>query len=183
MQEATVTNKTQQNEKNSLTTDDLVLMIGEKEVNLFQTRKIINSLKDKINELTQQNQLQNEYIKRLQSDINNNVSDKTSENEELKDKIEKLKTELKEIQDNNTKLKTELKEIQDNNTKLKTEHNIVVKKLNKRITNLRLQLNKQEEDNEFDTYNKTLNGLTKEHDEDIEIIDEDENIEIKDGLI
>jgi chromosome segregation ATPase len=169
MQEATVTNKTQQNEKNSLTTDDLVLMIGEKEVNLFQTRKIINSLKDKINELTQQNQLQNEYIKRLQSDINNNVSDKTSENEELKDKIEKLKTELKEIQ--------------DNNTKLKTEHNIVVKKLNKRITNLRLQLNKQEEDNEFDTYNKTLNGLTKEHDEDIEIIDEDENIEIKDGLI
>ena len=38
-----------------LTTDDLVLMIGEKEVTLFQTRKVINELKIKCQELQKLN--------------------------------------------------------------------------------------------------------------------------------
>ena len=45
----------QDNQTNLLTTDDLVLMIGEKEVTLFQTRKVINELKIKCQELQKLN--------------------------------------------------------------------------------------------------------------------------------
>jgi len=45
----------QNDQNNLLTTDDLVLLIGEKEVTLFQTRKVINELKLKCEELQKLN--------------------------------------------------------------------------------------------------------------------------------
>ena len=45
----------QSDQNNLLTTDDLVLMIGEKEVTLFQTRKVINELKIKCGQLQKLN--------------------------------------------------------------------------------------------------------------------------------
>jgi len=54
----------QDDQTSLLTTDDLVLMIGEKEVTLFQTRKVINELKIKCEELQKLNNSLTEDLKR-----------------------------------------------------------------------------------------------------------------------
>ena len=53
----------QDDQTSLLTTDDLVLMIGEKEVTLFQTRKVINELKIKCEELQKLNNSLTEDLK------------------------------------------------------------------------------------------------------------------------
>ncbi len=103
-----------QETESDLTTDDLVLMIGEREVNSFQNRKIINNLKNKLTDIYKINQALTSELEKVKNDLN-------------KDKESKETLQLKE-----------------ENRKLKHDHKLVINKLNKKIENLRTQLKKEE---------------------------------------
>ncbi len=102
MQDANIQNT----QDNVLTTDDLILIIGEKEVNLFQNRKLINNLKNKILDLTQQTN-NSEILIQLEKELNeekiknNNLKHEyESVINRLNQKIANLRIQLKEKENN-----------------------------------------------------------------------------------
>jgi hypothetical protein len=90
--------------ENTLTTDDLVLMIGEREVNLFQNRKIVNKLKNKLTDLYKINQTltfkldqkkENKDLENLKEENKKLIKDHKIIIKKLNKKIENLCIQLK----------------------------------------------------------------------------------------
>jgi hypothetical protein len=93
-----------QETENTLTTDDLVLMIGEREVNLFQNRKIVNKLKNKLTDLYKINQTltfkldqkkENKDLENLKEENKKLIKDHKIIIKKLNKKIENLRIQLK----------------------------------------------------------------------------------------
>jgi hypothetical protein len=93
-----------QETENTLTTDDLVLMIGEREVNLFQNRKIVNKLKNKLTDLYKINQTltfkldqkkENKDLENLKEENKKLIKDHKIIIKKLNKKIENLCIQLK----------------------------------------------------------------------------------------
>jgi hypothetical protein len=142
MQDATIQNQQEQNNENILTTDDLVLMIGEKEVNLFQKNKLINGLRNKLSEIHK---------------VNLVYKNKLDQEEDSLKEIKSLKKVQDKLIEENEALKVQIKlidSLENENKKLKQDHKIVINKLNKKIENLRTQIHQKDIEIEEETEEK-----------------------------
>jgi FtsZ-binding cell division protein ZapB len=122
------TQPTQNIEEPPLTTDDLLLIIGEKTMELFQSKRIENLLRNRLQESYDTINILSNDNKKLKNKETGNL-DNSNKIIELNLIIEKLESE---------------------NIKLKKEHKIVQAKLQNKIHNLRNQLNDNESDNTID---------------------------------
>jgi len=108
-----------------VTTDDLLLVIGEKEIDLFSKRKEINYL--------------NKLIKIPENKSNNQdqYNDLLATNLKLKNNLDNMSVENQKLIDTNQELE---EEHQNKLSEVQKQHNIVVESLKKKIYTLRKQV-------------------------------------------
>ena len=108
-----------------VTTDDLLLVIGEKEIDLFSKRKEINYL--------------NKLIKITEKKSNNQdqYNDLLATNLKLKNNLDNMSVENQKLIDTNQELE---EEHQNKLSEVQKQHNIVVESLKKKIYTLRKQV-------------------------------------------
>ena len=123
-----------------VTTDDLVLIIGEKEIELFSKRKQIIQLNAMLQQASENPDLKNKNneLSKLLVDLQNKNKElsQVKDNPDLKNKNNELSKLLVDLQNKNK----ELSQVKDNLQTEASQHEIVVVNLKKKIYSLREQV-------------------------------------------